>query len=175
MGLIRDRYQPPPRDALGHTDASRWRRRDQDPWQYTHGLPMIANDGALYCFTTSSVGGKDCIGGLIRAYADHEEKRGADPRTLPAVSLEKDAYPNKRGGVTAIPLFSIVRWTEPPPNLPLIVPPTSSSGTLFDGKVIEHNPTERAAPKLVENKPQDRTAFERKPFARDEIDDDIPF
>jgi hypothetical protein len=104
-------------------------------------------------------------------YADHEEKRGPDPRTLPVVSLERDSYKNtKHGGVVAIPVFSIIRWTEPPPNLPLIVPPASSSAMLFDGKVIEHD---HAAPKLVE--PPDRTAFESKPFARDENDDDIPF
>jgi hypothetical protein len=174
MGLVRDRFQPPPRDMLGHTDESRW-KYGQDPWQFTYALPMVDNDGSLYCFTTSSAGGKDCVAGLIRAYAEHEEKRGADPRTLPVVSLERDSYKNKHGGVVAIPDFSIVRWTEPPPNLALIVPPSSSSGTLLDGKLIEHNPTERGAPKLVESKPQDRTAFERKPFARDEIDDDIPF
>ena len=46
---------------------------------------------------------------------------------------------------------------------------------LFDGKVIEHNPTDHAGLKLVESKPQNLSAFERKPFARDEIDDDIPF
>ena len=173
MGFVRDRFQPPHRDVLGHTDENRW-KYGNDPWQFTYALPMVDSDGNLYCFTTSSAGGKDCVAGLIREYADHEGKRGPDPRTLPVVSLERDSYKNtKHGGVVAIPVFSIIRWTEPPPNLALIVPPMSSSGMLFDGKVIEHNPTERAGPKLVES--ADRTAFERKPFARDEIDDDIPF
>jgi hypothetical protein len=172
LGFIGDRFQPPPRNMLGHTDENRW-RRNQDPWQYGYSLPMVDNDGELYCFTTSSAGGKDCVAGLIRKYAEHEEKRGADPRTLPVVSLERDSYENsKHRGTVAIPVFSIIRWTEPPPNLPLIVPPASSSVMLFDGKVIEHD---HAAPKLVESKPPDRTAFESKPFARDEIDDDIPF
>ena len=72
MGFVRDRFQPPPRDMLGHTDKNRLERRDQDPWQFTYALPMVDSHGDLYCFTTSSAGGKDCVGGLIRKYADHE-------------------------------------------------------------------------------------------------------
>ena len=173
MVFVRDRIQPPRREMLGHLDESRWAYSGQDPWQMTFAIPFHdPNDGSAYTFTTSSAGGRDAVADLFEAFSADKDKH---PGKLPLVKLGRDSYVNKRGGVVAIPVFKVTKWVAPPPDLKPISLPTSSSEPTFGDRLIEHEPTEHVGPKLVESKPQDRTAFERKPFARDEIDDDIPF
>jgi hypothetical protein len=37
VGLVRDRYMPPRREQLGHTDKSRWRRPNEESWSRKFG------------------------------------------------------------------------------------------------------------------------------------------
>ena len=152
MGFIRDRFQPPPRDVLGHTDKNRWRRYDQDPWQYTHGLPMVDNDGTLLLH--DFVGGRQ---GLRRGPDSRVQRARREAReTIRARSLPSrlNAVPTRAASTVAMYRDSGLQHhsldgaaAESPADRPAYV----ASGPLFDGKVIEHNPTEHAGLKLVES------------------------
>ena len=144
VGFVRDRYQPPQRDQLGHADRRRWRRPDEDPWAATVFLPLFDVDNdQLFIYSTTSQGGRDCLANLLDAYVHNREVHPEDVNKLPLVTLTRDSYPHPKYGQIAVPLLDIERWIEPPANLKSIIPPASSSPLLLDhvggSKLIEHD------------------------------------
>jgi hypothetical protein len=168
MGFVRDRFQPPQREQLGHEDKYRWKNQT-DPWQFTIAVPLLdLNDNnALFMFTTSSQGGKGCIANLLDAFSNNLEMHPEDASKLPIVTLGRDSYKHQSYGKVFVPVFDIIKWVEPPRDLRPIVPPAPSSGLLFDRDdrpLIEHD------------KPIDRKdALIGHDSRPPEIDDDIPF
>src|SRR5438128_173716 len=81
----------PKRSELGHTDQERWEvdshGEKRDPWQFTNYLPLLAESGELFTFTTSSRGGIGAIGELCRRYSQHRKHH---PDVLPMIALDVD-------------------------------------------------------------------------------------
>jgi hypothetical protein len=172
IGFIRSNFKPPRRDMLGHTDKSLW-KYDNDPWQATVAVPLLdLNDGALFTFTTSSQGGKDCVANLLDAFSNNLEMHPGDARKLPLVALSRDSYKHASYGKVAIPLFDVVKWIEPPPDLKPILPPAPPSGPMFGLIEHEHKPIDRDD-RLIEH--VDRPIQNNGYQSPTEIDDDIPF
>jgi hypothetical protein len=169
VGFVRDRYQPPHRDQLGHTDKKRWRNMKDDPWsQLTYFLPLVdLNNNILFIYSAATKGGKDCLANLLDAYSNNREQHREDAHKLPLVTLARDSYVHPSYGTQVwIPLLDIVKWIEPPANLKPIMPPASSNLVLFDSsggnaKLIEHDD---AKPDFGSENP-----------SSDAMDDEIPF
>jgi hypothetical protein len=110
VGRVAEGFVPPKRSELGDDDKQYWEDQDRDPWQFTMEVPITRLDTGERCkFTTSSGGGKECVGRLSRAYGLrlHAEERPG----LPVVELRSDHYRNRYGGRTFKPIMSIVNWT----------------------------------------------------------------
>jgi hypothetical protein len=129
MGRIIDGFVPPMRDQLGYgytegmtnpddADTTDWEVNAQgqtrDPWQYTNYLVMKDPNEkdqmeGIYTFAVSSLGGKNCIADLCKAYgrsmAMHEKE-------YPMVSLKVGSYQheNKEFGRIKFPVLPIVGW-----------------------------------------------------------------
>jgi hypothetical protein len=168
VGFVRNRYQPPRRDQLGHTDKKRWRNQRDDPWQFTFFLPLLSvESGALFTYSTTSQGGKDCLANLLDAYANNKEQHLEDAHKLPLVALARDSYVHPSyGKKIATPLLDIVKWVEPPADLKPIMPPASSNLLLLDSgggnaKLIEHDDA--------------KSEFGSENPSSDALDDEIPF
>ena len=139
VGFVRDRYKPPRRSQLGHTDPAKWPKKGNDPWQMTFYLPLVdPNDDELYVFSTSSKGGRDALANLQEAYADNREFHPQDAHKLPLVTLSTDHYTHPEYGRVETPLFEIVRWVDPPANMKAVKPPASASPML----ALEHTSQE---------------------------------
>lgn len=119
VGFVPDRYSPPRRDQLGHTDKLRWRRDNEDPWQATVFLPLldINNDNELFIYSTTSQGGRDCLANLLDAYVQNKQAHPEDINKLPFVMLSRDHYIHPNYGKIATPMLEIDQWVEPPANL----------------------------------------------------------
>ena len=114
MDLVGNGQPVARRDTLGDSDREQWPRDDRgeprDPWQLTNYLPLLSqSDDELYTFTTSSVGGRDEIAALCRAYA---KQRRAQPAVHPIIALEGASYQHKirERGRVKIPILKIVGW-----------------------------------------------------------------
>jgi bifunctional DNA primase/polymerase-like protein len=72
MFRVADGKPVPKRSELGHTDQERWEvdshGEKRDPWQFTNYLPLLAESGELFTFTTSSRGG---IGAITKSGGRH--------------------------------------------------------------------------------------------------------
>ncbi len=137
VGFVRDRYQPPKRSQLGHTDRTKWLKKDSDPWQMTSYLPLTdPGDGTLYIYSTTSGGGRDALANLQEAFADNREFHPQEAHKLPVVTLSADHYQHPEFGRVETPMFEIVRWVDPPANMKAIRPPAPASQML----AIEHTP-----------------------------------
>ncbi len=112
--LVASGAAPARRDQLGDTDQSLWESDDEgklrDPWQATHEMPLLDSEsGEKYVYTTSSVGGKDCLGKLCGAYS---RGRGRHPNHNPVVTLGSGGYTHKvkSRGFIHVPTLRIVSW-----------------------------------------------------------------
>jgi hypothetical protein len=117
MGLIVEGFKPMEESELPDRDEAEWELDDRgaprDPWQKTYyllmrqlddaGKPMEGEEG-LYTFTTSSVGGRDC---MIELCASYGKWMRAFPGKFPVVSLSSRKYPhpNKSYGIIKTPKF----------------------------------------------------------------------
>lgn len=126
MGLLIEGFQAPPRDTLGYgyepgiaePDTSGWEvdatsKEPRDPWQFTYYLvmkdPDIHDDGeGFYTFTTSSSGGKSCIGDLCKIYG--RKRREGFKDQYPVVVLKVGSYQhsNKQIGKIKVPALPVV-------------------------------------------------------------------
>ena len=151
MILVANGVQPPRRAELGDTDPTQWEEKDasgapRDPWQLTQYLPMVAEDGKLFTFSTSSRGGIGAIANLARHYA---RGRAGHPNSFPVIELQVEAYQhsNSAFGRIKVPVLKCVGW--------------ESKSTFFKAAGME-------APAVEED------AFGAK-AAADKMDDSIPF
>jgi hypothetical protein len=116
MLLVADHPQAPARSALGDLDMEEWSNdkdgQPADPWQFTIELPMLdLETEARRLYATSSNGGQQCIGKLVRTYAHHMRKH---PGELPVVTFGAETYKHQSYGVIAKPLLRIVHWLPDP-------------------------------------------------------------
>jgi hypothetical protein len=99
---------PPKRSELGDNDESSWELdnsgQPKDPWTFTNYLPLMAHDGELFTFTTSSRGGLGAVADLSRRYAKH---RRNNPDVFPIIALEVGSYEHaqKAFGRIKFPVF----------------------------------------------------------------------
>ena len=136
VGRVADRYQPPKRSQLGNNDPAKWEKKDSDPWQLTFYLPLTdLGNGALYVYSTTSGGGRDALANLQEAYADNRQFHPQDAHKLPLVKLEREHYQRPEFGRVEKPIFEIVRWVDPPPDMKAVHPPAPASSML----ALEHS------------------------------------
>ena len=83
----------PRREDLGHHDKSQWEKdlkdEPRDPWGECMYLPLMAEDGELATFTTSSKSGIKSLNRLLRRYAIHAARH---PDDYPVVKLKADFF-----------------------------------------------------------------------------------
>jgi hypothetical protein len=106
------------RATLDESDRSLWKvdeeGRAKDPWSEAALLPMInPKTGAKYSFSTSSVGGVNCVKHLIKAYT--QQMRAAPETTaghLPLVELGGRSYKHsiKARGTIHNPVLNGIDW-----------------------------------------------------------------
>lgn len=112
---VGDGVSPERREALGDDDPTQWEAdnngQPKDPWAFVNYLPLLAADGTLYTFTTSSRGGLGAVGDLARRYARHRRKH---PDVYPLVALDVDSYKhqNKAYGIIKVPQFTPAGWQD---------------------------------------------------------------
>jgi hypothetical protein len=132
MVMVADGVKPPRRDELSDNDRAQWEEKDaagapRDPWQLTQYLPMVAEDGEIFTFSTSSRGGIGAIAVLARMYA---RGRKSNPDKFPVIELQVDAYQhsNSAFGRIKVPKFVAVGW--------------ENKGTFFKAAGLEMTDTE---------------------------------
>jgi hypothetical protein len=132
IGRVADRFRPPLREDLGHTEQSQWDAgsdgKPQDPWTFVNYLPLMDAAGEAYTFTTSSRGGLNAIGTLSRQFGRQRAKQ-ADK--LPLIQLAVDVYQHKSYGRIKTPNFPIIGWY---PKQLFGVPPGEEGFTLPPAK-----------------------------------------
>ena len=164
-----------PKRPNSFTDESEWDTwtggRRKDPWVYRTRMPVQIKTGPLAgriaLFNGDNAASRDVVAEMQIAFA----KTGKRPLVL----LTHEMIGNE-----AVPAFKIIRLTEDDAATPglnhLAHDPNASEKPAAKpaGKSDVHRPPGNGGGDDLDE-PPDRTAFERKPFARDEIDDDIPF
>jgi hypothetical protein len=103
MVRIADGATPARRDDLGDDEPSKWEvdtnnGQLKDPWQFTNYLPLLAADGALFTFTTSSRGGLGAIGDLARRYGKHSRKHPDVFPSLRSMSIATSTATKRMAG-----------------------------------------------------------------------------
>ena len=127
MGLLVDGFKPPARDTLGFgyeegnetPDTSEWEvdptsHQPRDPWQMTWYLVMKDPDEpdeseGVYTFTTSSTGGRTCVGDLCKIYG--RKRREGYKDHYPVVALKVGSYKHTTYGKTKVPALPVVGWS----------------------------------------------------------------
>ena len=105
MLLVQDHPLPPGRTELGDLRRDDWPidkdGERTDPWIFTYELPLLdlETDGARL-YSTQSFGGRQCIGRLVRTYAQHARK---NPGKLPVVTLACESYKHEIYGIVQNP------------------------------------------------------------------------
>src|SRR5262245_7267679 len=74
----------------------------------------LPKPGTKYVFTTSSFGGKKCIGKLETDYSERAWRRAR--MDLPIVELRSEAYQHRSFGRVQNPVLHVVGWTDAPVN-----------------------------------------------------------
>jgi hypothetical protein len=138
MGLVAEGYRPPKRAELGHLDKAVWATNNdgvaQDPWQLTNYVIFSDPEtGVLYTFSTSSRGGTNAIGELVKTYSDHCRQV---PGEYPVVELSMGSYrhSNRAYGEIRYPVFKVTGW----------VPRRGPDALLSDGEDDSPTPIETA-------------------------------
>jgi hypothetical protein len=114
MGRVVDCFKPARRNDLGDNDSDLWETDDKgaprDPWQFTNNLVLAdPENGELFTFSTSSLGGRRAIEKLCLLYGRELPRHGNE---WPVVELQVDSYQhsNKSYGRIKDPVFKIVGW-----------------------------------------------------------------
>ncbi len=161
---VADGDPAPKRSALGYDDASSWELdadgQPRDPWQAVNYLPLLAPDGGLFTFTTSSRGGMQTIANLARRYANH---RKGHPDVFPRIILSVGSYQHSN------PQFGRIKF---PDFLPAGYAPKRDFYDALEAAGI----VAPAGPKLIEEQIE-ATAVEEPPpvESEEEFADEIPF
>jgi len=103
------------RDDLGDSDQTLWPVGpigSVDPWQYTHELALVAEDGGKLVYSTASWGGRQAIvDWLLTEYL--RQARQA-PGELPVVRLSGKQEKHQTYGIIEKPVFQVVGWAPDP-------------------------------------------------------------
>ena len=126
--------QPPEREDLDDLEKDNWPEgidsKPADPWSLQYLLPLErVSDGEVVIFTTPSVGGRQAVADLCKAYAKRAEKNANCGQ--PIVKLAKAEMPTKKFGRVPRPHFEIVGWDDPLSAL-AAPPPIAPKGEFDD-------------------------------------------
>jgi hypothetical protein len=155
---------PPRREQLGDTDSLLWDRDEGDPWKFVAALPFFDPETREpFIYITSTDGGIRAIGSLVKAFAAEQRER---PGKLPLVELDKDSYPNKRGGRTFVPIFDIVVWLDRPAAVKRSLPPPLPPLSVGRQPIITVKPEALPGIKIIEHNGEGN---EPPPYSDDEL------
>jgi hypothetical protein len=122
----------PKRETLGYLAKDQWEigpsGAPTDPWVNTRFLYLIGKSGAIYTFTTSSMGGSGAIEKLADAI---EFMRQVRPGAVPEIEL-RSAPMKTRYGLRTKPDFPIVGWRGGDDTLAKQLPAPSTEELLND-------------------------------------------
>jgi hypothetical protein len=126
MGRVVDHFKPAWRNDLGDNDSALWEVDDngvpKDCWQFTNTLEMADPETReLFTFSTSSKGGRKCLGRLCQTYGDERDRH---PDEWPIIELGINSYQhsNKAYGRIKDPVFTIVGWIPKDADAPASAP-----------------------------------------------------
>jgi hypothetical protein len=155
-----DGFKLPARNQLPDQDEDRWpvnsRGQQEDPWVQTNQVTMRdCSDDTLVTWVTTSRGGRQALGALLKTYAREAKKHS---NLMPVVQLASREEQNPDFGPILKPVLQIIDWRafgedaapggDPTARLPVL--PTQTSVVV----------------------PMQRNA---KSVPGDDMDDDIPF
>jgi len=114
MYRVAEGRRAPDREELDSTDRSLWETgpngQPSDPWVYQYLLPMEnMQNGDVYIFVTSSIGGKRAVADLCKSYSRRVARTGVSEQ--PIIKLSKAVMPTRMYGDVPRPQFDIVGWT----------------------------------------------------------------
>jgi hypothetical protein len=122
----------PARETLGHTARDQWEIGPSgaaaDPWVNTRFLYLSGKAGAVYTFTTSSMGGTGAIEKLADAIDFMPKVR---PAAIPEIEL-RSAPMKTRFGLRTKPDFPIVSWRGGDDTLAKQLPAPSTEEMMDD-------------------------------------------
>src|SRR5580700_1697976 len=112
--------RPPEREDLDDLEKGNWPEgidgNPSDPWSMQYLLPLErVSDGEVVIFTTSSIGGRRAVADVCAAYAKRKGKSASCGQ--PIVRLGKAEMPTRKFGKVPRPVFDIVGWDEPSPDV----------------------------------------------------------
>jgi len=118
VGFVAEGFKPPKRTELDNREEKYWPKdgsgKPRDPWQFSMRLPLVdLESGEKYLFETASGGGRDALGNLAEAYADHRETHESDQQ-LPLIELNVGQYDHPSYGQVFTPQLDILKWIDPP-------------------------------------------------------------
>jgi hypothetical protein len=127
--------RPPEREDLDDLEKDNWPERidgnPADPWVLQYLLPLEKpSDGEVVIFTTPSVGGRQAVADLCKAYAKRAEKNANCGQ--PIVKLAEAEMPTKKFGRVPRPHFEIVGWDDPRSAFAEAPPPIAPDGEFDD-------------------------------------------
>ena len=169
LGLVRERYRPPPRESLGEMDETQWSTDDdgnpRDPWQFQYYLKIIhMESGETWYYVTQSDGGEKAICDILRLY---NPKRATSE--VPIVALHSGDYlhKNKSYGRVLVPLFKPTGgWYDTGAFYPVTPPPSPPTSL---------PPIEDAKPLPAPKKKSSAKPKAEPSFGDDDLDYDIPY
>lgn|SRR5215472_5893138 len=114
MYRVAEGRRAPDREELDSKEPSMWpmgpNGQPSDPWVYQYLLPMEnTQNGDVYIFVTSSIGGKRAIADLCKAYSRRVARTGRSEQ--PLIKLSKAVMPTRMYGDVPRPSFEIIGWT----------------------------------------------------------------
>ena len=113
MGRVVDCFKPARRNDLGDNDSDLWETSEngpRDPWQFTNNLVLAAaENGELFTFSTSSLGGRRALENLCQFYGRELARHSNE---WPLIELQVDSYQHsdKSRGRIKHPVFKVVGW-----------------------------------------------------------------
>jgi hypothetical protein len=91
-------------------DALNLAETDKDPWSLQDLLPLEnLETGEVVIFTTSTVGGKQCVREVVDAYTKRVRKGRPGQ---PIIALRVKDMPTKKHGTVPRPFFEVVGWND---------------------------------------------------------------
>jgi hypothetical protein len=161
LGRPIDGFRLPARNQLPDQDEDRWpvnsKGQQEDPWVQTHQVTMRdCSDDTLVTWVTTSWGGRQALGALLKTYAREAKKHS---NLMPVVQIASREEQNPDFGPILKPVLQIIDWRAFGEDAAPAGDPTAPLPTL---------PTQTSV--VV---PMQRNA---KPVSLgDDMDDDIPF
>jgi hypothetical protein len=95
--------------------------KPEDPWQLFYILPLEnISSGQVVIFSSRWFGGRRAVADLCMAWVKRTKKQPDSGQ--PIIRLAVGEMPTKKFGKVPCPVFKIVGWDEPPPNIEVLPP-----------------------------------------------------